>query len=67
MRVTISALGLELDITFGPATDDTADEDQGAALNGGTLGSSEMVVGFTRTWLGETGIEGEIPEDGRRP
>jgi hypothetical protein len=64
MRLTLLLLGLELDVTLGPAT--TADEpDPAAALNGGNLSSSEMTVGFTPRWLGETGIEGD-PEDGRR-
>lgn len=34
MRLTLQALGLELDITFGLAG---SDEDPAAALNGGTL------------------------------
>lgn len=53
MRVTIAAFGLELDLTLGPAGDG---EDEGAALNGGTLdsdsthvslGPSDMFMGFT--------------------
>lgn len=48
MRLTLSALGFELDLSFGPASDeDTAVE--GADLSGGTLGSIGPVttVGFT--------------------
>lgn len=47
MRLTLSLLGLELDVTFGRAIA-AEDEDQGAALNGGTTGSTPM--GFTAQW-----------------
>jgi hypothetical protein len=38
MRLTALLWGLELDVTFGLAVEQ-ADEDEGAALNGGTLGA----------------------------
>jgi hypothetical protein len=69
MRVTIAALGLELDITFGPETDDTADDDPGAALNGGTLGSTP--VGYApsygdQRWQPGADHGAGDPEDRRR-
>lgn len=42
MRFTASILGLELDITFGPATETAAEDDPSGALNGGTLASTPM-------------------------
>lgn len=40
MRLTLQLLGLELDVTLGPAdAPSPAPDDQGASLNGGTTAS----------------------------
>lgn len=46
MRVTIAALGFELDVTFGPTA--AAVDDPAAAMNGGTTASTPM--GFVAQW-----------------
>jgi hypothetical protein len=60
MRLTLALLGFTLDLSLEPTA---ADEPDAAALNGGTLASTEMAVGFTSKWLGETGIEMYPPDD----
>ncbi len=64
MRMTLTALGFELDVTLGPAAA-AAEDDRARDLSGGTTASTELVVGSTETWLGETGLECEPPEDRR--
>lgn len=56
MRLVLRIMGLDvLDLeltTAEPEPEDTARD-----LSGGATGSTEVGVGFTRTWLGETGME----------
>lgn len=64
MRLTLALLGWTLDLSLGP--DSAEVEDRSRDLSGGTTGSTELAVPDTETWLGETGLEMEPPEDGRR-
>lgn len=54
MRLTIALLGLELDLTFGPATAEEA-EDEAAALNGGTLASTPI------SFVGTYDVPADLP------
>lgn len=45
MRLTLTLLGHTLDLSLEPTASET--EDNGAALNGGTLASIGPIVGFT--------------------
>lgn len=51
MRVTIAALGFELDLTFGPTTETAAVD--GASLDGGT--TSAYPMGFV--------VRHEVPDE----
>ena len=61
MRLTLTLLGIELDLSIGPVS---SEPDAGAALNGG-LCATDRVLSATDTFMGFTnGREGPTyPED----
>ena len=61
MRLTLQLWHWELDVTLGPASDTTPD-DEGAALNGGTLGCSE-IVGFGSVLWDTGSVQWSEPEE----
>lgn len=56
MRLTVWLLGREI-ITLSTDRDEAETDDSARDLSGGTLGSTEIGVGFVQTWLGDTGLD----------